>query len=247
IQNASLFERIPAMSKHIVIATLVAIAAAGCGKSEQQKAAEQAAEASKQAAQASQQAAQAVQQGAQQMPQGEQQTAQGGVAAFAQGLQALAQGLQQTGADGKPVPPVDFEKLIALLPDIPGWTKDKPTGETTSMGVSVSNAETRYTKGDAHVSLKITDAAFNGLFLAPWRMMTAMGYSKRNSEGFERATTVGGTPAYEKWTNDSKNGEVTILVGNRFVVEADGSGFDSIDGIRNFVTSVDLAKLAATK
>lgn len=234
------------MRTRIAIA-LVVLAGAACGKSEQQKAAEQAAQASQQAAQASQQAAQASQQmaqGAQQMAQGAQQAAQGGAAALAQGLQAM---LGQTGADGKPVPPVDFEKLIGLLPDAAGWTKSRPTGETMTSPVSIANAEANYTKGDARINLKITDAAFNGLVMAPFRFMMASGYSKRNSGGFERAMTLGGAPGFEKWTNDGKRGEVTVVVGNRFMVEANADGVDSIDAVRNFVSQVDLAKLAATK
>ena len=225
------------MPRYIVIATLVAFAAAGCGKSEEQKAAEKAAEAQKQAAQQ-------IQQGAQQMAQGAQQTAQGGAQALAQGLQALVQG---TGADGKPVPPVDFEKLIGLLPAASsGWTQDKPTGETMTMPFAISNAEANYHKGDAHIDLKITDAAFNGLMMAPFRFMMASGYSKRDSEGFERAMTLGGSPGFEKWNND-KHGEVTVVVANRFMVEGNGSGVDNIDAIRSFVSQVDLGKLAATK
>jgi hypothetical protein len=46
------------------------------------------------------------------------QSAQQGTQGLAQGLQALAQGLQQTGADGKPVPPIEFAR--AWRP--PAWS-----------------------------------------------------------------------------------------------------------------------------
>ena len=238
------------MRNTFAIAILI-LTAAACGKSAEQKAAEQAAQqaaqASQQAAQATQQAAQQIAQGAQQMAQGPQQAAQGGAQSIAAGLQAMAQGLQQTGADGKPVPPVDFEKLIALLPDASGWTKSKPTGGTRSMGFSVSNAEANYQKGDQRIQLEITDAAFNSLVMAPFRFMMAAGYNERTTEGFKRAMTLNGAPGYEEWTNDSKRGEVTVVVGNRFVVSGKGNGVDNIDAVRNFVSQVDLAKLAATK
>ena len=229
---------------------LVILTAAACGKSEQQKAAEQAAAASQQAAQATQQAAQQIAQGAQQMAQGAQQAAQGGAQGIAAGLQAMAQGLGRaaTGPDGKPIQPVDFEKLIALLPDAPGWSKDKPKGGNQSgMGFSFANAETDYRKGDSHIHLEITDGALNGLFSLPFSMMLASGYNERTSEGFKRATTVNGSPAYEEWTNDSKRGEVGVFVANRFLVSGKGSGFDNIEAIRSFVSQVDFGKLAATK
>src|SRR4029079_1997709 len=141
------------------------------------------------------------------------QNAQQGTQGLAQGLQQLAQGLQQTGADGKPVPPIDFEKLEALEPDAPsGWEKGKSKGQTTSMGVSVSTAEVRYTKGDADVKLTITDAAFNQLVMAPFSMMLAMGYSERTSDGYKKATTVRGNPAFETWDNNNKHGEVGVII-----------------------------------
>ena len=231
---------------------LVILTAAACGKSEQQKAAEQAAQqaaqASQQAAQASQQAAQQIAQGAQQMAQGAQQAAQGGAQGLAAGLQALAQGMQPTGPDGKPVPPVDFEKLVALLPDASGWTRDQPKGGNHSaMGFSIANAEANYRKGEQHIDLEITDGAFNSLFSMGFRMMLAQGYNERTTEGFKRSTTVNGSPAYEEWTNASKRGEVGVFVGNRFLVKATGNNVDNIDAIRNFVSQVDFGKLAATK
>jgi len=219
---------------------VIALTAAACGKSAEQKAAEQAAQDLQKAAQSSQQAAEKLAQGAQ-------QAAQGGAQGLAAGLQAMAQGLQQTGADGKPVPPVDFEKLMALLPEPAGWTREKPRGETMTMPFSVSKAEARYSKGDADINLEIQDVAFNSLFFAPMQFMLASGWSQRNSEGFKRSMTLGGAPGYEEWTNDSKRGEVTVVVGKRFVVTAHANGVDNIDAVRNFVSQVDLAKLAATK
>jgi hypothetical protein len=176
------------------------------------------------------------------------QGAQSGAQGLAAGLQAMARGMQQTGPDGKPVPPVDFEKLMALLPpEGSGWTRGKPRGETMTMPFSISKAEASYTKGDANINLEIQDVAFNSLFFAPMQFMLASGWSQRNSEGFERSMTLGGSPGYEKWTNDTKNGEVTVVVGKRFVVTAHANAVENIDAIRNFVSQVDLGKLAATK
>src|SRR6185369_2240624 len=85
--------------------TLVTVAAAlalvGCGKSPEQKAQEDAAKAAAQIAQGVAQATQGAQ----------------ASKSIAEGLQQMAKGIQQTGPDGKPVPPIDFEKLEALEPD----------------------------------------------------------------------------------------------------------------------------------
>jgi hypothetical protein len=188
-----------------------------------------------QAAQAAAQTAQAAQQGSQQL---------------AAGLQQLAQGLTQMAqkdANGKAVEAVDFEKLVALLPAPAGWTKSKPTGKQVTAVISTSNAEASYTKGPMNVRLEITDSAFSQLLLAPLSMMLAAGYSERSSDGYKKSLSMSGSPAYEEWSNDTKNGEVTALVANRFIVSAKGSSLDSIDSLRGILNQVDLNKLAAMK
>src|SRR5262245_19054032 len=89
------------MTVMLAVATL---AAPACGKSEEQKQAEALAEAAKKLGEAAAQGAQG---------------AQAGANAMAQGLQQMANamsGAAPVGPDGKPLPPVDFEKLIDLLP-----------------------------------------------------------------------------------------------------------------------------------
>ncbi len=57
------------------------------------------------------------------------------------------------------------------------------------------------------------------MLVAPWSMMLAAGYSKESSDGYEKATTIGGNPAVEKWDKRNKRGELNILVGKRFMVD----------------------------
>ncbi len=61
------------------------------------------------------------------------------------------------------------------------------------------------------------------MLVAPWSMMIATGYSKETSDGYEKATTIGGNPAVEKWDKRDKRGELNILVGKRFMVTVEGT------------------------
>jgi X-X-X-Leu-X-X-Gly heptad repeat protein len=177
-----------------------------------------------------------------------QQTPQQAAQTMAQGLQQMAQGMQQmqTGADGKPIQVVDFEKLMALLPDVSGWEKEKPRGETTSMGFTVSEADARYTKGDFHVKVTLTDAALNQMLMTGFTMAMGM-QNERSSTGFKRPATYGGQPGLEEWNSDGKSATVTIAVNKRFIVKAEGSDFDSFDIIKEVVGQIDIAKIAALK
>lgn len=159
--------------------------------------------------------------------------------------QQMAQGLQQLGKNQAPA--VDFEKLVALVPQLNGWERSEPKGEQVTMGVSLSNAKAEYTKGDSTIRLEITDAAFNQLVLAPLSMMLMANYSERSSSGYKKYAAIGGNPGFESWENEPKDGEVTVVIAQRFVVNAKGSNVPNIDVVRSLVQAVDLTKLAALK
>ena len=212
---------------------VLALATASCGGSEQRQAEE--------AAKKMEQGAQAMQQGAEQMARG----AQDASAQMAQGLQQMAQGFQQM-AQGT-TKPVEFESLQALLPQLAGWEQRDPRGEQVTIPMAISRAEAQYYKGDSHIEIEITDSALSQLLLAPMTMFLTAGYSERSSDGFKRSARIGGSPGFEEWQTASKNGEVTAVVANRFIVKATGSDVESIDVVRKSVEAVDLGKLAALK
>jgi hypothetical protein len=211
------------MMRRLAIGTLVLACAGACGKSAQQKQAEDAAKNLQQAAQ---------------------QMANGGMA---QGMQQMAQGLQQMAQGNPNAKAVDYEALKGLLPEVSGWARSDEKGEQLSMPVAYSHAEAQYLKDDARVHLEITDTALSQILIAPMSMFLATGYSERSDDGFKRATKVGGQPGMEDWEAKSKHAEVTALVGNRFVVSGKGDDVDSVDTVRKVVESVDFAKLSALK
>jgi hypothetical protein len=200
----------------------------GCGNKQEEEArakAEQAQETARTAEQAAGQAA-------------------AGLEQMAKGLEALAGG----GTGGaKPVDPVSFRDLITLLPEVEGWERQKPTGERMTSPVSFSEAEARYTKGDASIEVKIIDSGFNQLLLTPYAMFLATGYERETSEGHEKSTTVNGQPGWEKWSSESKDGEVNALVGKRFLVTIEGNSIDDVKTLHEVAGKLDMEKLASLK
>ncbi len=146
----------------------------------------------------------------------------------------------------KPVDPVSFNALMPLLPAAPaGFTAEEPRGETTSaMGFKISEAERRYTKGDESLHVKLVDGAYNSFIYAGVTM--AAQFSHESTEGYEKGVTIGGNPGVEKWSKSSKRGELTIVVGKRFLVTIDASPVDS-GYVRSIYGTVDITKLAALK
>ena len=213
---------------------------AACGKSAEQKAAEQAAENARVAAEQMKKAAESAAAAG---------TAAGAasVDAFAKAMAGAANAMAAKGPDGKAVEPVSFRELQTVLPEVSGWTREEPKGEKMTLPVPFSQTETRYTKGDANVELKIVDSGFSQLLFAPYAMLLSAGYEKESSSGYEKSTTFAGNPGFEKWNKDTKDGQIVVVVGNRFLVTLDGNDISDNKVLQEFVSKVDMSKLASLK
>lgn len=198
----------------------LAVVAAGCGKSEQERQAEKAAAQLEEAA----------------------RNMEAGAAEFARGLEAMAKGL---AGGGETVEPVSFKELQAALPELPGWEMSRPTGEKMTSPVAFSQTEVRYTKDDSVIDVRIIDSGFQQLLLAPYAMFLTAGYEKETESGYEKSTKVGEHPGWEKWEAEDRRGEVNAVVGKRFLVQAEGSNLSDISVLRDAVARIDFAKLAS--
>ncbi len=228
--------------RHVGIFGLVLAMAltAGCGKSDEQIAAEKAAEETREAAEALKKAAEKTGQAA----------ANEGLTAAAKALEGVAgalAGATATGPDGKPIEPVSFQNLQAALPEVTGWERAQPTGERMTSPVAFSQAEASYSMGDAEVQVKLVDSAFSQLLIAPWSMFLTAGYEKQTSSGYEKSTNVAGNPGFERWDSRSKDGELNLVVAKRFLVTVEGNNINDMKVLQEFASKIDTTKLASLK
>ena len=70
---------------------------------------------------------------------------------------------------------------------------------------------------------------------------------QETSNGYEKATTIGGNPAVEKWDKGDKRGELNILVGKRFMVTIEGRQLSDIQDVNAFASAMDFGAIAALK
>lgn len=224
----------------VFLVVMVVAVSIACGQSEAEKQAEAAAKAMEDVAKAAETAAKAAEAAAK----------DGSGAAsqdMAKAMQGFAAALSGSGPDGKPVQPIAFQTLQTHLPKMSGWEMDEPEGQRMTMPVPFSQVETEYRNGDKRVDVTIVDTGFAKMLVAPWSMMLATGYSNETSDGYEKATTIGGNPAVEKWSSRSKNGELNILVGNRFMVTLDGNEIGDIKELHAFASAMNFGAIAALK
>jgi hypothetical protein len=214
-------------------AALTLTAAVACGKSEAERRAEEAARQMEEAAKKVQQAAR-----------------QGGGSAeeVARGMEEMARGLAGAagalgGGEGKAAEPVAFRDLMTLLPSLDGWERSEPEGERMTAPMAYAIASARYTRGEAKIDLKLTDSALHQVLLLPYALITSGGFERETSTGYEKAVKVAGHPAMETWNGPDRRGELTVIVGKRFVVSATGSGVDSTRDLHALVGRIDLEKL----
>lgn len=223
-----------------VLALVLALgASAACGKSEQQKQLEAAAE---QAGKAAEQLGKAADQMANQAD-GAGGDMQKSAEDFAKAMGGFAAAM--AGGDGKTAEPVSFRDLQASLPQMSGWEMEKPRGERMTSPVPFSETSTSYRKGDSEIRVKVVDSGFSQILVAPWTMFLAAGYEKETERGYEKSTKVSGHPGFEKWDSEDKDGELNFVVSKRFLVTVEGNGLADTKALYDVAAKMDLGKLAA--
>ena len=202
--------------------TVMLLVVAACGKSDEQKAAEAAAK----------QMAEAL-------------TAAG--ATGAAGAAALGSAL----AAGTASDAVDFRVLKELLPDeINGMPRTSSDGEKNSaMGFTMSRAEARYeTQGtNSSIKIQISDVgAMTGAAAMATYAWASVEVDRENQTGYEKTTTIKGYRGYEKFDRQTNYGELSLMVGGRFMVELEGNEV-GMDALKAALDKLDLGKLAGMK
>ncbi|KAB7728744.1 transposase [Rudanella paleaurantiibacter] len=163
-------------------------------------------------------------------------------------MQQMAEQAEEAEKNG-PVETVDFRALKELLPaDADGLPRKEATGEKAgAMGFKISTASGEYANADGteRIDLDIVDAGGTGALmgLAAWSMIDV---DKETENGYERTGKIGDYKSYEKYDNANKDGEIAVLVKNRFVVTIKGNGV-SAEKLKATLEDVDLDKLAGMK
>jgi hypothetical protein len=155
----------------------------------------------------------------------------------------------QAQANGQPAPAggvqaIPADTLKAMLPQsLPaGFARTEVSASSGgAAGISGSNAQGVYTRGDGRITLEVTDMAAVGALAS---MATAFNVQsdRETATGYDKVTNVNGRMTEEEFDNQGKSGKYSVLVANRFVVDAEGSGV-GIDDLKGAVASIDLNRL----
>ena len=149
-----------------------------------------------------------------------------------------------TGGNAVPIASSD---LKTLLPESVGDMKRTSfeASGNQAMGIAVSSAKASYANGDRNLNLSITDTG--GLAsmaaLAGWANMTM---DKETDGKVEKVYKDGARTMHEEYQKDGSHGEVTVILSNGVIVEAEGNRMD-VDLLKKVIAGVDLGKIEAMK
>lgn len=164
---------------------------------------------------------------------------------------AVSGGEQSSGgvttSEWKPVPPVNFKTLQEFLPkEIAGFTRGEPEGATATFGEwSFSSAEVTFTKGEeTSIKVSILDYAHITSLYTPFQIWLSGNFNVEDSHGYSRSVKVEGFPGFENFRKDDKRCELTLLVGDRYIVQLTGENTQNMDALRDVMKQIDLSSLA---
>ena len=133
-------------------------------------------------------------------------------------------------------------QLEAFLPEpIPGWKAEDAKSQAlgSAMFGGGVTAERSYVKGDSRVNVKIiTDSP-----LMQAMMMMFSNPMMATSDG-GKLEKINGEKAIVKYSNDTKDGDINMVIANRFLITVHGNDVTRQDLI-SFAQGIDFKKLAA--
>jgi len=148
------------------------------------------------------------------------------------------------------VAPAALEKL---LPAPEGWTKidSRLKQIDISQECSYTSASVSYTKDGMRVKLTLADTGSHQEALMALAL-SVVTLPEDHVDQIPPATTikrmkVDGSPAVEMWDSEKLNGEITVVVGGRFVASVETSKADSLETLRAILAGVNLKALGALK
>ena len=159
-------------------------------------------------------------------------------------LEAAANQMENgTGADGKTIIPTDPEVLKAYLPAaVAGFARGEvSTGSGGVGGMQGSSAKADYSRGEARLTLSVTDLGAAGAFGA---MASAFNISSSSESGgkSEKVGRVDGRMTQQSYDKTSKHGEYSVLAGDRFMIQAEGSNV-TMDELKAAVAAVNPGRM----
>jgi hypothetical protein len=154
----------------------------------------------------------------------------------AEQMEAAAEGKGSGGATD----PAAFKGYLPT--SIAGYTRTElSTGSGGVGGIEGSSATATYAKGDSNMTLTVTDLGAMGALAALGGAFNVESTSEENGR-YEKVGKVNGRMTMEEYDNSSRHGSYGVMVGERFMVQAEGDGV-TMDELKSAVAAINPGRL----
>ncbi|KAA3656283.1 MAG: hypothetical protein DWQ10_15755 [Calditrichaeota bacterium] len=157
--------------------------------------------------------------------------------------------MQQMMSGGDKVEPVNFRKLRALLPkEVDGMDGSNFKGEKTGgFGIKVSMASADYDDDNGSMTITITDmGTMKGMMAMASAAWLNAEIDRETENEIEQTFTLKGNKAHKKYNTLRQTGEISTIIGNRFVVNVKGRKVP-YERLENALTEVPMGELEDLK
>ena len=161
---------------------------------------------------------------------------------FADKMEDLADKLQN--GEGEPVEVINFRDLKEMLPSrVAGMRLDDSSGETSgALGFKISTVTGEYKDDDERIEITIADVGASPMVLMGMATWSNIEFERDSDEGYERTTTIEGYKGYEKYDSEREDGQLSLIINNRFLVNVEGRNVSEKD-LRAALKKIDLDDL----
>ena len=146
-------------------------------------------------------------------------------------------------SEGAETPSVSAELLQTLLPSglAGGFTRTAVSSASGGVGgYGVATARGVYAREGSTIELEVSDIGPVGALAGAFNVKS----SEETAQGYEKIGSENGRTTYEKYDRPSKSGEYSVVVGGRFMVEANGDNI-TVAELQAAVKAVDFRRLEA--
>ena len=123
---------------------------------------------------------------------------------------------------------VDFRILKEALPEkFSGMVRADYNGQKSGFaGLSISSASAEYQDGYKTINISLLDTGGLGAAISTLASWSQIEIDKESDNGYERTTLIDGKKAVEKYDRTTKEGEISFLAADRFIVTVKGSNVE---------------------
>ncbi len=149
--------------------------------------------------------------------------------------------------ESRPISPAINHKILEkFLPGkITGFLRLEPTGVTSKFnGLAFSTCEVLFTSSDGTtISVQILDYAGVDELYAPYDSWVNSNVNIEDEEGFARTVKIKNFPAFESYQKNLKTAQLSVIIGNRIIVDLNGTEVEDFNNLRKIINSISLNDL----